>query len=373
MKYLLRSLALTLLLAGCASPGYYLHAVSGQVELLNKRRPVEEVLNDPATTPLTRQQLELVRRLRDFASRELSLPDNKSYRTYADLERPFVVWNVFATPELSLEPKQWCFVFAGCVAYRGYFAHDKAEQFAAGLEQDGYDVYVGGVPAYSTLGWFDDPLLNTFIHRSEADLAGLLFHELAHQAVYVGGDSAFNESFATVVELEGVRRWFERHGTTSQAEAYRQKLQRREQFTALVLKHKARLADIYTSGLGDAEKRAGKAKIFAELRNDYTGLKSGWGNHADYDKWFEQDLNNAHLAAIGMYHQYVAAFQKLLAQQDGSLIAFYDLVKALAALPKGERESLLKELAELPFRGSYRFFLPGFNLTANRDRPLRNR
>ncbi|MEW6330856.1 MAG: aminopeptidase [Pseudomonadota bacterium] len=341
MKYLLRSLALTLLLAGCASPGYYLHAVSGQVELLNKRRPVEEVLNDPATIPRTRQRLELVRRLRDFASRELSLPDNKSYRTYADLERPFVVWNVFATPELSLEPKQWCFVFAGCVAYRGYFAHDKAEQFAAGLEQDGYDVYVGGVPAYSTLGWFSDPVLNTFLHRSEAELAGLLFHELAHQVVYVSGDTAFNESFASVVELEGVQRWFERHGTAPQAEAYRQKLQRREQFAALVLKHKARLAQIYASDSSDAEKRAAKAKIFAELRNDYTGLKSGWGKHADYDKWFEQDLNNAHLSAIGMYHQHVAAFQKMLAENGNDLEVFFRAVEKIAELPRLERDALL--------------------------------
>lgn len=345
MKHHLRLFILLLLstvTGGCASPSYYLHAISGQVELLNKRRPVAEVLNDPATTPRTRQQLELVRRLRDFAGRELGLPDNKSYRTYADLERPFVVWNVFATPELSLEPKQWCFVFAGCVAYRGYFAQDKAEQFAAGLEQGGYDVYVGGVPAYSTLGWFNDPLLNTFIHRSEAELAGLLFHELAHQVVYVGGDSAFNESFATVVELEGVRRWFERHGTPQQAVAYRQKMHRREQFTALVLKHRERLAEIYAANIDDDKKRAAKTRIFEELRNDYATLKAGWNGHADFDKWFEQDLNNAHLAAIGMYHQHVAAFQKLLARQGGDLGAFYLAVKELADFPGTERDAILK-------------------------------
>jgi len=346
MKYRRRLLTLLLLLAvvgGCASPGYYLHAISGQVELLNKRRPIEEVLNDPATTPQTRQQLELVRRLRDFASRELGLPDNRSYRTYADLERPFVVWNVFATPELSLEPKQWCFVFAGCVSYRGYFAQDKAETFAAGLKQDGHDIYVGGVPAYSTLGWFNDPLLNTFIHRTEADLAGLLFHELAHQVVYVGGDTAFNESFATVVELEGVKRWFERQGTAPQAEAYRQKIRRREQFMALALKHKTRLAELYASKLGDVEKRAAKQKIFGELRNDYAALKRDWGNHADYDKWFAQDLNNAHLAAIGMYHQHVAALQKLLAQQNNDLAVFYASVRAMEDLPENERRMSLQK------------------------------
>jgi predicted aminopeptidase len=348
MKYRRRLLALLLLIAvigGCASPGYYLHAVSGQVELLNKRRPVEEVLSDPATTPQTRQQLELVRRLRDFASRELGLPDNRSYRTYADLERPFVLWNVFAAPELSLEPKQWCFVIAGCVAYRGYFAHDKAEKFAANLKQDGYDIYVGGVPAYSTLGWFNDPVLNTFIHRSEADLAGLLFHELAHQVVYAGGDGAFNESFATVVELEGVKRWFERHDTAQQAEAYRRKIRRREQFIALALGHKARLAKIYPSNLSDTEKHAAKARVFEELRSDYAALKKNWGDHTDYDKWFAQDLNNAHLAAIGMYHQHVAAFQKLLAQQDGDLTVFYRSVKEMANLPKVERDSELQFLS----------------------------
>lgn len=344
MKYYLLALALFPSLgfiAGCASPVYYFHAVSGQLEILNKRRPVEEVLRDPATAPRTREQLELVLRLREFASRELALPDNRSYRSYADLERPFVIWNVFATPELSLEPKQWCFVFAGCVSYRGYFARDKADVFAAEMKQEGYDVYVGGVPAYSTLGWFNDPLLNTFIHRSEADLAGLLFHELAHQVLYVSDDTAFNESFATVVELEGVRRWFERHGTSPQAEAYRQKFERRSQFTTLVLKHKLRLAEIYASNLSKAEKRSAKAKIFTELRSDYSALKKTWSGIADFDKWFTQDLNNAHLAAIALYNQHVAAFQKLLAHHRNDLMAFYRSVKELAKLPKTERAALL--------------------------------
>lgn len=344
MKYYLRSLLLFLSLAvvtGCVSPVYYFHALSGQLEILNKRRPVEEVLNDPATTPRTRQQLALVLRLRDFASRELGLPENRSYRSYADLERPFVIWNVFATPELSLVPRHWCFVFAGCVSYRGYFARDKADRFAADMKQEGYDVYVGGVPAYSTLGWFNDPLLNTFIHRSEADLAGLLFHELAHQVQYVSDDTAFNESFATVVELEGVKRWFERFGTLQQARAYRDKIQRREEFTALVLKHKARLAEIFASNSSDSEKHAVKAQVFKELRSEYVTLKAGWGGHADYDKWFAQDLNNAHLAAIGLYNRHVAAFQTLLAQHRGDLMAFYRSVKELANLPKTEREMLL--------------------------------
>ena len=345
MTLVFRRFALLLLIAvlsGCASPLYYAQAISGQLEILAKRRPVEEALNDPATSALTKHQLKLAQRLRDFASQELALPDNHSYRRYADLDRPFAVWNVFATPELSVEPKQWCFIVAGCVPYRGYFARDKAEQFAASLKQNGYDVYVGGVPAYSTLGWFNDPLLNTFIHRSEAELAGLLFHELAHQKIHVSGDSAFNESFATVVELEGVKRWFERHGTAQQAQAYRQKIKRREEFTALVLKHRTRLKEIYASDLSDAEKRLAKMRVFGELRNDYAALKAGWGSYTVFDKWFAQDLNNAHLIAIGLYSQYVAVFQTLLAQHGGDLTIFYREVERLAQLPPDERTTVLQ-------------------------------
>jgi len=329
-------------LSGCASPLYYAQAISGQLEILAKRRPIEEVLSDPATPAQTRDQLKLVRRLRDFAIQELALPDNQSYRRYADLDRPFAVWNVFAAPELSLEPKKWCFIVAGCVPYRGYFARDKAEQFAASLKQKGYDVYVGGVPAYSTLGWFNDPLLNTFIHRSEAELAGLLFHELAHQKIYVSGDSAFNESFVTVIELEGVKRWFQQSGNAKEAEAYRLKIQRREEFIALVLEHRARLKEIYASSLIDAEKRMVKARVFEELRNDYAKLKTIWNGYSAFDNWFKQDLNNAHLAAIGLYSQYVAAFQALLAQHGGNLAAFYREVERLAQLPPDERAVALQ-------------------------------
>ena len=346
MKYFPRfpTLLLLAVLSGCASPLYYAQAISGQLEILAKCRPVEEVLSDPATPAQTKHQLKLALRLRDFASRELALPDNHSYRRYADLDRPFAVWNVFAAPELSLEPKKWCFIIAGCVPYRGYFARDKAEQFAADLKHKGHDVYVGGVPAYSTLGWFNDPLLNTFIQRTEAELAGLLFHELAHQKLYVSGDSAFNESFATVIELEGVKRWFQQSGNAKAAEAYRQKIQRREEFTALVLKHRARLKKIYSSDLSDAEKRTAKARVFEELRNDYAKLKTGWNGYAAFDNWFKQDLNNAHLAAIGLYGQYVAAFQTLLRQHGGNLASFYREVARLVQLPPDERGVTLQAL-----------------------------
>ncbi|HYA39200.1 MAG TPA: aminopeptidase [Candidatus Methylomirabilis sp.] len=337
---LLWSLAVT----ACASPAYYYQAVSGEMQILSNRRPIEDVLNDPATPPQTRTQLELAQRLREFASRELLLPDNRSYRLYVDLHRSYAVWNVFAAPELSLEPKEWCFIVTGCVRYRGYFARAAAEQFADALKQKGYDVYVGGVLAFSTLGWFNDPLLNTFIDRPEAALAGLLFHELAHQKIYVTGDTSFNESFATTVELEGVKRWFERNGTPQQVDAYRQKLQRREEFIELMLRHRAHLSEIYASRLSDTEKRAAKAHEFNELRQDYAGLKASWGGDTTYDGWFARDLNNAQLIAVGLYTQYVSAFQKLLAQHHGDLAAFYGAVDRLAHLPRAQRDADLRDL-----------------------------
>lgn len=351
MPYLLRPCAILLLLAalsGCASPLYYAQAVNGEFEMLAKRRPIEEVLADPATPLETKRQLELVLRLRDFATRALLLPDNRSFRTYADLARPYVVWDVLATPELSLKPRQWCFIVAGCVPYRGYFTRAAADQFAAKLTQKGYDVYVGGVPAYSTLGWFNDPVLNTFIHRSEADLAGLLFHELAHQKLYVRGDTAFNESFATAVELEGIRRWFQQNGAASEAADYLEKIKRREEFFALVLQHRARLAEVYASKLSDADKRAAKAREYAALRRDYALLKTKWNGDTAFDNWFKPNLNNAQLAAIGLYSQYIPAFQTLLAQQGGNLADFYRAVEKIANLPKVNRAQALQSLSEGP-------------------------
>ena len=332
-------------LMGCASPLYYLQAIQGQADIFAKSRPVEDWLADPATPPEAKRHLVLAQQLREFASRELLLPDNQSYRAYADLERPYVLWNVFAVPELMLKAKQWCFVVAGCVPYRGYFVKNNADKFAATLKQKGYDVYVGGVKAYSTLGWFDDPLLNTFIHRGEAELAGLLFHELAHQKLYVKGDSSFNESFATAVEIEGVKRWFQRNGAIEAAETYIEKIQRRDEFATLVETYRTRLSEIYQSNSSAAEKRAAKAQTFADLRRDYGSLKTKWGGYAAFDSWFAQDLNNAHLAAIGVYNQYVTAFQALFREHAGDFTAFYRAVEELARLPQADRYAALTILS----------------------------
>lgn len=340
----LRSLlvALSLLFAaGCSSLGYYGQAVSGQFEVYRRSRPVAEVLADPAIEPKLKEKLAAVQRIRDFASRELGLPDNASYRVYADLGRRYVLWNVFATPELSLEPLTWCFPVSGCVAYRGYFSREAAEAYAAELRAAGYDVHVGGVTAYSTLGWFSDPLLNTMIHRPLPDIAGLVFHELAHQRLYVRGDTSFSESFAMTVELEGVRRWLAANGAAGDYTRYAQSLERRRQFAALVLRYRDRLEAVYAAESGIAEKRAGKARLFAELRDQYEQLRASWGGDARYDAWFGPDLNNAHIASVGTYHHHVSAFQALLARHHGDMSAFYRAVAELGQLPVLERSAAL--------------------------------
>ncbi|MBI5611804.1 MAG: aminopeptidase [Gammaproteobacteria bacterium] len=345
MIYKSRALLAIVLLAagltGCATLGYYGQSIGGQLEMLAKRRPIAELLDDPAASDELKTRLALILRLRAFASNELRLPDNASYRSYADLERPYAVWNVYAAPELSLTPKEWCFPVVGCVAYRGYFAKHAAEAFAADLRTQGYDVYVGGVAAYSTLGWFHDPMLNTLIHRPTADLAGLMFHELAHQQVYVRDDSAFNESFATAVEIEGARRWLAANGTPGQLDDYLAAKQSQTRFVALIMDYRARLTALYASEESDEHKRAAKAKLFTELRADHEKQRNRDGGGREYTRWFEQELNNARLVPVGVYRQYLAAFQALLAREGGDLAAFYRAVQQLADLPKAQRDARL--------------------------------
>jgi predicted aminopeptidase len=255
-----------------------------------------------------------------------------------------VVWNVFAAPEFSVEPRQSCFPVAGCVGYRGYYAQASAEGFGDGLRKEGFDVFVYGVAAYSTLGWFDDPVLNTFIRYPDADLARLIFHELAHQVVYVKGDTTFNESFAVAVEEEGLRRWMAANASVAEREAYAASRARRAEFVRLVLRYRERAAKLYREPLPDEAKRAGKTKLFAELDADYRDLKTnGWNGFAGYDRFFA-GMNNAHLASVATYEALVPAFRALLAREGGDLPRFYAAVKALAALDQPARA---RELAAL--------------------------
>ena len=332
---------LSLLLAGCASFGYYAQAVGGHLKVMGAARPIEEILQDPATDPALKKTLENIHVVREFASRELALPDNNSYRNYADLGRPFVVWNVFAAPEFSVEPEKWCMPLVGCVSYRGYYDRDEAERYAAILHKSGLDTYVGGVPAYSTLGYFDDPVLNTFLRLGDTETARTIFHELAHQLVFVEGDTAFNESFAATVEREGLRRWFARNGAPEQQKAFAEQQQRRELFVQLVGEYRDRLRALYAACQSREKIRPAKAEIVADMKRAYALLKISWGGDARYDKWFEQDLNNAKIASLSLYTQLAPAFEALLDNEGRDLPRFYRRVTELSQLPKAERLAAL--------------------------------
>lgn len=333
-------------LSACANLPYYAQAVDGHFEVLRRSQPIHTIIANPNTDQKLKHSLTKVVKLREFASRELKLPDNMSYTSYADLERPYVVWNVFASPELSLKLKAWCFVQIGCVNYRGFFSQAKAEQYAEELRNEGYDVYVGGVRAYSTLGWFSDPVLNTFISYSEMSLARLIFHEMAHQVVYVPGDSVFNESFATAVEHEGVKRWFESNGTALEQAVLTARQEREAIFTELVLRHRKRLQELFNSDLSDTEKRTQKALIFEALREEFVRLKTEKAEFSSYDQWFAQHLNNALLATVSIYTQLLPAFQAILMQHNKDMERFFDVVTEISKLPKHERNLLLQKAAE---------------------------
>jgi predicted aminopeptidase len=330
--------------AGCSTLGYYAQSISGHLAMLRAARPVQEIVADPATPGALRQRLLRAEQIRTFASKELALPENASYTEYADLHRPYVVWNVFATPELSLTLKEWCYPVVGCAGYRGYFDRADAERIANELRADGYEVNVAGVPAYSTLGWLPDPLLNTFIGGSEAQVASMIFHELAHQVVFVGGDTTFNESFATSVEREGVRRWLASNDDPVLRRAYAEFARRRQEFVDLLLSYRERLKTLYESGEPDDVKRAEKRRLFAGLKREYGQLKASWGGFAGYDRFFDQDLTNAHLASIGAYNAMVPSFDALLAQSAGNLPRYYEEVRRLSRLTKDERDMRLRGL-----------------------------
>jgi predicted aminopeptidase len=304
---------------------------------MSRCQSIDALLAGNSLSEQRRTQLTTIQKARDFASTALGLPDNGSYRKFADLERPYVVWNVVAVPEFSLEAKKWCFPVAGCVSYRGYFDEAAARREAERLAGEGYETDLYGVQAYSTLNWFDDPVLNTFLDGPELRAVALVFHELAHQVVYVADDSRFNEAFARTVELEGVRLWLRQYGTADDWQQYQLPAARVAEFQELLLKTRERLAALYAGPLADSAKRREKAEILAATERAYAALKESWGGYDGYDPWMKRGLNNARLASIATYHDLVPAFLGLLAAKDGDLRAFYRQVKELGALPTSER------------------------------------
>jgi predicted aminopeptidase len=338
--------AAAILLGGCSTAEFYWQGITGELDLLARARAIPSVL-ESVHDPVLRHKLERVLAIRDFASRDLGLPDNLSYRRYTELDRRFVTWNVFAAPPLSLDARQWCFPIAGCVNYRGYFAESDARREAAGLAATGDDVYVGGVPAYSTLGYFSDPMLSTFIRYPDTEIARLIFHELAHQVAYAKDDTVFNESYAVAVEEEGLRRWLATQHDPELQRQYETSERYRTTFRTLVERTRATLTKLYASDATDTAKRAAKARAFEEMQEEYAAAKRAWGGFSAYDAWFKQGPNNASLAAVGLYTEKVPEFQALLAAEGGDLPRFYARVKELAAMPKSQRETALAAAAGL--------------------------
>lgn len=332
-------------LSGCNTIGYYFQAIDGQLDVMRRAMTFEEAIAKSGGSETLRIQLARVSTMREFASRNLALPDNGSYRRYADLGRPYVLWNVFATPEFSVRPAESCFPFAGCVAYRGFFAEADARSYAQQLADRGLDIHVGGVVAYSTLGWFDDPVLSTFSSFPEAELARIIFHELAHQVVYVRDDSQFNESFAVAVEQEGVRRWLEDQYGIQAREAMQRWIVsqgRRAEFLALLIRHRDILAGLYASAASETDKRAAKTRQMNLLQSDYGALKKSWGGFEGYDRFLAQGANNALLASVAVYADYVPAFAARIGKHQGDMGAFYTEVRQLAGLEKNSRAEALR-------------------------------
>ncbi|WP_370590649.1 aminopeptidase [Pseudomonas gingeri] len=333
---------LLLLIGGCSSVSYYSQLAGGQLSLLRAREPVDAVIADPSRDPRLREHLARSREARTFASQQLHLPDNRSYRLYADIKRPYVVWNVFATPEFSLTPRSHCFPIAGCVAYRGYYDQGAARGEAALQRQQGLDVYIGGVEAYSTLGWFDDPILNSMMNWGDERLATLIFHELAHQRFYVKDDTAFNESYANFVEQEGTRQWRAVRGLPP---AKANDVAQKDQFIELVLHTRERLQALYALPLPAEQMRQRKAAEFERLREEYRRVQATqWAGDKRYDAWINSPLNNAKLLPFGLYDQWVPAFAALFRQVNGDWPAFFSAVEKLGGLPADERKAALRRL-----------------------------
>jgi predicted aminopeptidase len=356
-------LPLLLCVSGCADLGYYWQSVEGHISLMKAARPIDDWLIDPETPEKLKAKLALTQKIRAFAAEELKLPDNPSYKRYVDLKRKAVVWNVVAAPALSLKLKTWCFPVAGCVGYRGYFSEAEAKLEAEELKKQDFDVSVYGVPAYSTLGWSNwaggDPLLSTFISYPEGELARIVFHELAHQVVYVADDTAFNESFATAVERLGGARWLAKYGSEATKAEYEVYDGRRKQFKALTKATRLQLAEIYNENKPIAvdntaseaiekiaKKRAitqRKNQILDEFKAQYELLKTSWNGYAGYDNWVKQ-ANNAAFGALAAYDDGVPQFEALFEQQGGDWDKFYAAVQTLAAMPKEARQLALKSI-----------------------------
>ncbi len=335
-------LSIIALLPACSQLSYYAQAAKGQWEIVSKRQDIQHLLSDSTLGPELKTKLELVEKIRDFAVSELGLPDNKTFRSFTDLERQYVVWNVIATPTYDITPKTWCFPVAGCVAYKGFFSETSATELNDTLISQGYDTYTYGVSAYSTLGWFSDPVLNTFINYNEISLAGLIFHELAHQVMYLKDDSAFNEGFATAVEIAGVEKWISQNHNEEKFNDYAKQREDNNQITEMVLGFRNQLVNLYAES-AESDLAKSKSKLFQIMKTKYERLQDAGRGTRFYDWWFGLDLNNAHLSAISTYHRLVPAYLAVMSQSE-SMNDFFNTIETQGKLPKSKRDKWLEEV-----------------------------
>jgi len=337
-------ITLCLTLSACSTVSYYGQSVMGQMDLLNKRQDIEELIQAPDTPLELKTKLQQAREIRHFASNHIKLPRNRSYLRYADLERPYVVWNVFAAPEFSLEPKSWCYLIIGCVSYRGYFAEGNAITTAEALKDENYDVHVAGISVYSTLGWFEDPLLNTMINWNERALASMIFHELSHQVIYISSETAFNEAFSSAVERLATIQWLIKNNKPY--ERYLSYLTAQQDFRELLLDTRAQLETIYELETDIQDKRQKKQDVFNEMKARYESMKAQWPKGIHFDKWFSKPINNARLTATMTYLQQIPGFYQIFIENKKDWDNFFNYIKSLEKLSKEERDSLIRTKIE---------------------------
>lgn len=326
-----------LCLSGCSTLAYYAQSIHGHIEVLSQRQPIIKYLQKSPLESDTARKLRLVLDLLEFSNNELHLPDNGSYRSYSDIGREFVIWNVFATPRLSLQPEQWCYLIVGCLNYRGYYSKADAIEFAGKLNTQDHDVFMGGVAAYSTLGWFSDPVLNTMLRWNDTYLARVIFHELAHQKLYIKDDTEFNEAFADAVATIATGLWLRNTNSSEEYQKFLMQQKYDRQFIELVLEYKHKLALLYDSAQTDEDKLVQKQVIFHELQEQFRHMRTSWIDYNVYDSWIEEDLNNAKLAAFATYRELVPAFMALYEASGNDLEVFYQRVIELSHCEKDAR------------------------------------
>jgi len=330
----------TAVISGCSTVNYYAQSIQGQFEIIQKRQNIKHLLSNSTLSNSLRNRLETVIELRRFSNDQLGLPNNNSYLSYADLERDYVIWNIFATETFSLSPVKWCYLVVGCLGYRGYFSETEARQHALKLKEQGHDIYLGGVSAYSTLGWFDDPVLNTMLRWSDIQLATVMFHELAHQQLYIKNDTEFNESYAEAVAMIGVIKWLEQRSDKKLLFEYMQSQSQDKQFISLVMKYKAKLSNLYQSEIDKKQMLIQKEMAFKQMEDEYNVISRNWKKD-NYAYWFSTGLNNAKLAAIVTYQQYVSSFINIYKKLDKDLERFYSLIISLSHCKQMKRKEIL--------------------------------